>query len=264
VTRAFVYGAVNPDLVHLVDAIPGPGDDVRSRSWRLTWGGKAANAAVALAGWGVDTILTGLVIGLDPLGDALVAALARPHLDLSLLERRSGEPTRHCVILVTPDGDRTIVCAGYHDATWSRPTLPDVEVVLLDGFGAAAAVEVAARAGERGIPVVWLDAPTPEVGRADVVVWSAHEHDEEEAAAASSATAVILTRGPGPVTAWRSGAVVLTVRPPPIEVADTTGAGDVFAAACARGLALGHDLETVVYTAVSAAPAARGRPRGET
>ena len=92
-----VYGAVNPDLVHRVDRLPGPGDDIRSTSWRITWGGKAANAAVALATWGVDTRLTGLVVGFDALGDALIEALERPCATSSRTSRSRafrGRPSR--------------------------------------------------------------------------------------------------------------------------------------------------------------------------
>ena len=104
--RALIYGAVNPDLVHQVDRLPGPGDDIRSRDWSLTWGGKASNAAVALATWDIDTRLLGLVIGVDALGDALLSSLDHPRLDTSWIERDPADQTRHCVVLVTADGDR--------------------------------------------------------------------------------------------------------------------------------------------------------------
>jgi ribokinase len=158
-----VYGAVNPDLVHRVDRLPGPGDDIRSTSWRITWGGKAANAAVALATWGVNARLTGLVIGCDALGDALVEALERFDLDLFLLERSGDEPTRHCLILVEPGGDRTIVCTGYEGARWSEIyEWDEVEVVLLDGFAgdAAAVVGSTVRSSTPGWPTGWCGPPT--------------------------------------------------------------------------------------------------------
>ncbi len=258
-----VYGAANPDLVHLVDRLPVPGDDLRSWRWSITWGGKAANAAVALATWGVDVRLTGLVSGFDPLGDALFSELDRPFLDLSTLERSVDEHTRHCVVLVEPGGDRTIVCTGYEGARWSAVTEWDgVEVVLLDGFGGDAAVSVACSARSRSIRVVWLDCPTPHTELADWVVWSSHEHTPEEARE-SSATVTILTCGGsevlavGPGTEWR-------VRPPQVEVVDATGAGDVLTAGCVRGITQNWDAVRVVRWAVAAgaALAAKGREAG--
>jgi ribokinase len=258
------YGALNPDVVHRVDRLPGPGDDVRSTHWRITWGGKAANTAVALATWGVETVLTGLVTGTDALGDALVSALARAHLDLSLMERSSSEPTRHCVILTEPDGDRMIICTGYQDARWTvvPPTAwPGVEIAVLDGLSGASAAGVAASARSHSVPVVWLDCPVEHTALADWVVWSSHEHTVAEAQA-SDAAVTVLTAGAGEVVAFGSGEWRVT--PPVVSAVDATGAGDVFAAACARGLLLGWDTERILHWAARAGAtlAARGRADG--
>jgi ribokinase len=261
---ALVYGAMNPDLVHFVDRIPQPGDDVRSSAWQLTWGGKAANAAVALAAWHIETRLLGLVVGRDPLGDALLAALGRGHLDRSWIERDADEPTRHCLILVTPDGERTIVCAGYAGARWQ--TVPDAawqdtDVVLIDGFGGDAAAEVAATAERRSVPAVWLDAPDPLPAPIDLVVWSRHEHSEADAARiAASGPAVVLTAGAGAVRTWWNG-TRFDVTPPVATVRNATGAGDVFAAACAFGLRNGWEPRRIVTWAVAAGAAAAAADR---
>ena len=261
---ALVYGAMNPDLVHLVDRIPQLGDDIRSTGWQLTWGGKAANAAVALADWETETRLLGLVIGTDPLGDALLDALDRDHLDRTLIDRDPHERTRHCLILITPDGDRTIVCAGYDDARWQ--VVPDgawldTDVVLIDGFGGDAAAEVAAAAARRSIRTVWLDAPDPLPASVDLVVWSRHEHTEAEAARlASSGCAVALTAGAGDVAAWWGG-LRFDIRPPSITLRDATGAGDIFAAACAFGMRSQWEPRRIVGWAAAAGAAAAAADR---
>jgi sugar/nucleoside kinase (ribokinase family) len=216
-----------------------------------------------MATWGVETTLTGLVIGTDALGDALVAALRRPHLDLSAVERDPAEATRHCVVLVTPDGERTIICTGYETARWS--TLPEgvFDVVLVDGLSGDGGERAVRAANDRGIPVVWLDAP-PTAEAASLVVWSRHEHaiDAIEALV-DRRVGLAVTDGPHPVEAWIDG-VHHVVTPPAVEVTDATGAGDVFAAACAHGLALGRDRGSMLRWAVAAgsAAAARGRASG--
>jgi ribokinase len=260
--RALVYGAVNPDLVHLVARLPAAGDDIRSSSSHITWGGKAANAAVALASWGVETRLLGLVLGEDPLGDVLLDRLERPGLDRSFIERSPTEWTRHCVILLTADGDRTIVCAGYDGARWQ--TVPDqawagVDIVLVDGFGRDAAVAVVAAAKKRKLPVVWLDAPNPLPVEVDLVVWSRNEHAEGEAAwLGVRGRGVVLTSGAGPVVAYSAGKR-FEIIPPHVAARDTTGAGDVFAAACGVGLASGWPpFRIVEWAAAAGAAAARG------
>jgi ribokinase len=264
--RALVYGAINPDIVHVVDRLPAAGDDLRSRSWQLTWGGKATNVAVALAGWGVDTRLLGLVLGDDPLAHALVDAIDVASLDSSWLEMDGEESTRHCIVLLTPDGDRTIVCSGYESARWQAvppEAWADVDVVVLDGFAGPAAARVAGEAGRRAIPVVWLDAPDPQAGPpVELIVWSRNEHTEAEASSvAANGPAVCLTAGPDPVVAWWSGRC-LVVSPPEVESADTTGAGDVFAAACALRIAEGHQPVDVVTWAAAAGSASARSGRG--
>lgn len=261
------YGAVNPDLIHRVDRIPGPGDDLRSRSWSITFGGKAANAAAALAAWGADPLLLGLVLGVDPLGDALVAALDGAGVDPSWLERRASQATRHCVILVTPEGERTIVCTGYEGAAWQPvPAIAweRAQVVLLDGFGGQETVRAAAEGRRRRLPLVWLDAPAEAVEAGDVVVWSRHEHDVGEAEdLAAGGARIVLTAGAEPATAWWNGDV-FEVTVPPVEVVDATGSGDAVAAGCAYGLARAWDPGRLVGWAVAAgaAVAARGREAG--
>jgi len=259
-----VYGAINPDLVHFVDRLPGRGDDIRSSSWHFTWGGKATNAAVALAGWEVDTRLLGLVLGDDALGNALLASLDIPSLDRSWITTDAEARTRHCIILLTPDGDRTIVCAGYEGARWQQ--VPDeawdgVAVVLIDGFGAAGAAATTHEAIRRAVPTIWLDAPGDCPIGVDLVVWSRHEHDPDDAGRlAQRGIDVALTAGSSPITVWSHGNRFEVV-PPAVDAANSTGAGDVFAAGCALGLASGWAIrDTVTWaTAAGAAAASSGR-----
>ncbi len=261
------YGAVNPDLVHHLDRIPGPGDDVRSRRWSFLYGGKAANAAAALAAWHADPVLLGLVLGADPLADALEAALERAGVDTSWLERDPSQATRHCVVLVTPEGERTIVCTGYLDASWQRvpPGAWDgARAVLLDGFGGEAALRTAVEGRRRALPLVWVDAPAGAVEAGDLVIWSRHEHRLAEAQGlAARGVRVVLTAGSDPATVWWDG-TTSSVTPPAVDVADATGSGDVLAAGCAYGLARGWEPERIVRWAVAAgaALAARGREAG--
>jgi ribokinase len=243
--RVLAYGALNPDIVHVVERLPAPGDDIRSTSWELTWGGKVANGAVALATWGVEARLSGVVLGTDPFGDALLAALAMPGLDLASIERAADVRTGHTVVLVTPDGERTMVAAEYGSARWHRLDDGDwdgVGVVILDAFGGDAARAVAAEARRRGVRVVWPDAEAGDAALADVVVWSTAEHTSDDAAAiAASDRVVVLTDGPRPTRVWAAGATI-EATPARIAPVDATGAGDVFAAAVARGLLLGWEL----------------------
>ena len=261
------YGSLNPDLVHSVARWPVPGDDLFSDSWQILHGGGGGNAAVALATWGIDTTLMGHSLGTDPLGEWLLKELTMPHLDLSRIRQESTTRTPHCVVMVTPDGDRTILSTGYSDSHWQDvpgAAWDEVKVLLVDGYSGQAGEVVAAEAGRRDIPVVGLDAGSSTAGLSSLVVWSRHEHDEDEARELSSeGRPVVLTGGSGDVAMWWGNQTYRTL-PPPVTPVDGTGAGDVFAAMCAYGLASGWPPEQMLRmaTAAGALQAERGRATG--
>jgi ribokinase len=266
--KALCYGSLNPDLIHRVARLPVPGDDLASDGWQLLYGGGGGNAAVALATWETDTVLMGHALGSDPLGDWLLETLARPHLDLSRMRRDPHTQTPHCVVMITPDGDRTILSTGYGDAQWQN--VPEevwerVGIVLVDGYSTAAGAAVAAEAGRRNIPVVGLDASGASAEASSLVVWSRHEHPDEAAARRLSAAGhpVVLTGGSGDVGMWWGDRTYRTA-PPLITPVDGTGAGDVFAAMGAFGLASEWGPEQILRmaTAAGALLAGRGRPAG--
>ncbi|NIR36661.1 MAG: hypothetical protein GWN73_12540 [Actinobacteria bacterium] len=117
-------------------------------------------------------------------------------------------------------------------------------------------------AQHRDVPVVWLDAPAATSGPA-VVVWSRHEHSVAEAEAlAGRGVDVVLTAGAAPVTAWWGGARVV-VHPPAVTARDATGAGDVFAAAVAFGMASGWSADRILRNAAAAGAAGAAADRGD-
>jgi ribokinase len=263
--RALCYGSLNPDLIHRVLRLPDPGDDLFSESWELLYGGGGGNAAVALATWAAETTLIGHALGSDPMGDWLLETMARPHLDLSRILQEPDVRTPHCVVMITPDGDRTILSTGYQDARWQE--VPEkawqgAEVVLVDGYTDAAGARVAAEAGRRGIPVVGLDAGDATAALSSLVVWSRHEHPDETAAHALAVEGhpVVLTGGSGDITMWW-GDRVLRTAPPPVIPVDGTGAGDVFAAMCAYGLAAEWDPDHILRMAATAGALLTGQGR---
>ena len=266
--KALCYGSLNPDLIHRVTRLPVPGDDLLSEGWEMLYGGGAGNAAVALATWEADTVLIGHALGSDPMGAWLLETMARPHLDLGGVRQDPAVRTPHCVVMITSDGDRTILSTGYEDARWQdvpERSWDGIEVALIDGYSAGAGAVVATEAGRRGIPVVGLDAGEATAGVSSLVVWSRHEHPDEEDAIdlAAEGHPVILTGGSGDVTMWWGDRTYRTV-PPQVTPVDGTGSGDVFAAMCAYGLAAAWPPEEVLRmaTAAGALLAGRGRAAG--
>ena len=266
--KALCYGSLNPDLIHRVPRLPVAGDDLFSDGWELLYGGGGGNAAVALATWEADTVLIGHAIGSDPLGTSLLEIMARPHLDLSEIHQDPNVRTPHCVVMITPDGDRTILSTGYRDARWQdipEESWNGVEVALVDGYAGETGAMVAAEAGRRGIPVVGLDAGETTAGASSLIVWSRHEHPDEQAAVALAAAGhpVVLTGGPGDIEMWWGDRTYQTA-PPSVSPVDGTGAGDVFAAMCAYGLASEWEPDYMLDMAAAAGAllAGRGRANG--
>ncbi len=246
------YGSLGPDIVHRVLQLPGPGEDLPSQSWCMSYGGGAAHPAVALATWGRDAAVVGHEVGDDPLGRWLLADLQARGVDTARVVVRPCLATPHCVVLVTPDGERTIVSSGYAGLSWQEvASWGDVEALIVDGYSGSAGVEQATRARRRAIPVVGVDVPAA-VG-ADVLIWSRAEHpDEGRARELATDRTVVLTAGPHPITVLR-GEERWTVQPPYVEARDVTGAGHVFAAMWSLGLLSGWSAERTAQMATSAA-----------
>lgn len=260
------YGSLNPDIVHHLERFPRPGDDLPSGGWSLQPGGGAGNTALVVAGLGEEAYAVGNQVGDDPLGRWLLAELEAGGVSLPTGGSSPGAPTPHCVVLVTPEGERTIISTGYRGVVWQlvpQELWGRVDAVLVDGYSQQAGAEVAAEAAGRGLPVVGLDigegAPS-----CRLVVWSGHEHPPSEAERlAAEGVAVALTAGGEAFPVWWGGRR-FQVRPPRVESPDPTGAGDAFAAACALGLARGLEpVELLRWAAaVAASVASRGRRQG--
>ena len=88
----------------------------------LTAGGSAANTAAWLAATGTPTVLVGRV-GADLAGDAAVSALERVGVTVHLA-RDPDRPTGTCIVLVSPEGERTMVPDAGANAALARSDVP--------------------------------------------------------------------------------------------------------------------------------------------
>ncbi len=255
------YGSINPDFVHHVDRLPGLGDDLPAERFELTFGGGAANVAVLLAGWGAEAAVLGHTLGTDPLADWLLLELQQRGVDTSAVIRDSSSRTPHTTVLVTPDGERTIIGSRYAGVTWSKPSeqlLAEATTVVVDGYSGTAGGSVASMSHDVGVPVVGVDVAPETAPSCQIVVWSKHEH---AAVHAAGHPALVITDGPRPVTVitprrtWR-------IAPPHVHVKNATGACDAFAAMCALGTARRWHLEETMSRAVAAGTLVASVARG--
>jgi ribokinase len=252
-----VVGGLNMDLVVRAPRLPRPGETALGQSFARFPGGKGANQAVAAARLGASVRMVGQV-GEDPFGDELVAGLDREGVDTAGV-RRVSTPTGVALIVVDEGGQNFIVWVPGANAAWEKDALPDVEswaarcrFLVLPLEVPPDVAQVAIRAAKKaGARVILNPAPHREgdeacFGDVDVLV-----PNEVEAALFAGVDpreqdwAVVAQRlrslGPRAVviTLGSEGALVAggegTHRVPtfPVQVVDTTAAGDAFVAGLA-------------------------------
>jgi sulfofructose kinase len=247
-----------------------------------TFGGPATTAAVAASRLGVDVELVAAT-GDDERGAQLRAALGARRVRVGRMPLRAGVDTATSLVVVTPDGERTIVNAT--DAALRAPLGPDeargliaraseVDAVLVDVRWPAAAALALASASDAGIPgVLDLDLTDPEdhdrvrglaraashvVASFDAIAGRGHRPDDpasalDELEVIAGGGMVAVTLGADGVV-WRDadGSSGMAV-PPQVTPVETLGAGDVWHGAFAAALARRADLDRAVAEANAAA-----------
>jgi sulfofructose kinase len=256
-------GLVALDLEMRVADHPLQGVKHRASDSRMTHGGGALNAAAAILRLGGQVTLAG-AIGADDLGVILCGRIDALGVGRDLLQVVAGQVTPHSAVLITPDGERTIINRR-DDGLDLLPSVPEPFA-----FGAALAdtrfpllsATVLAAARAAGRPAV-LDAEAP-VGiakaalrEASHVAFSVQGLVDYAGRADASALAevardlgtwVCVTRGPDPVLC-HDGRGGYEVPVPKVRAANTNGAGDMWHGAFALALACGQDEATAVADA---------------
>ncbi len=255
-----VLGDVMLDVITVLSDEPAHGSDTASQI-SLRAGGSAANVAAWLADSGTRTAYVGRV-GDDETGRQAIAALREVGVDARVIVD-SHRPTGTCVVLVHPDGERTMFPEVGANATVSVPdvdeALADLDAAshlhvsgyaLLSGSRDAAthALSLARRRSASTSVTCASAAPLRRVGPStfleltvDARLLFANVEEAELLTGRSdpSVAAAELTRSYRDVvvTCGASGAVYAAPSRPPVHVpavptmaVDTTGAGDAFAA----------------------------------
>lgn len=245
--RIVVLGGVAADqVVHLRDRCREGGHlDGLPAGTRL--GGGGANTAVALAAAGHHVTLVAAV-GEDETGDWQIAELAARGIDVSAVVRVAGPSTRS-IVLVDPDGERTIVNLGR--AQEARPPLRlldlPADLVYVRNRSTALGPLLAQSAARQ--PVV---AHVPPVAAglypAQVVLGSESDLSADDPLALGRLVAgdllqwMVLTGGARGARAFGPGGEVLAVPALATLAVDSTGAGDAFAAGLCHVLAGGANM----------------------
>jgi sugar/nucleoside kinase (ribokinase family) len=238
-------------------------------------GGSAANSMVGLASLGGRAAYIGKVRD-DALGDVFRSDIRAAGVAYDTVPAKSGPPTGRCLILVTPDAQRTMQTLLGASATLEpddidEETVKAASITFLEGYlwdpepAKRAFLRAAgiAHAAGRKVALTLSDSFCVERHREEfrdlvdrhvdvlfanqdeiVSLYEVRSLNEALACVRGRCEVAAVTRGAlGSVVL--SGEGVCEVAAQPVErVVDTTGAGDLYAAGFLFGLSAGRDLAT--------------------
>jgi ribokinase len=266
-------GQCSLDYIFVVDVFPKPDTKKEVLQWTVCGGGPVATALVSLSRLGVNCSFCG-IIGDDRSGKIIEASLREENVDIEALIKRPGSHSQTAFISVEQGSGKRTIC-------WKRPSgnpllpeelpndfLENANFLLLDGLMTDASQDAAEQARAQKIPVM-LDAgrmregmqmlaaqsdylvASEEFGKEMVQERGEHLQKEEEALSRMKdlgpAVCTITLGERGNVTL--SDGEVFHVPAFPVDVIDTTGAGDVFHGGYIYGLLQGWGIKRTVYFA---------------
>ena len=238
-------------------------------------GGSAANTVAGIGALGGSTGFIGQVAD-DELGKVFKHDITALGVKFNT-PMRDGEPaTARCLILVTPDGERTMntflgAAQHLHASDLDSDLIESAAILYLEGYlwdpedpraAMEQAIDIAHKAGRR-VAFTLSDGfcvdrhrgdflRLIEEGRIDILfanedeIKSLHETDDFDAAVAATAAKtplLVVTRSEKGAIAVQDGTRTTVAAEPIEQIVDATGAGDQFAAGFLVGQAEGRSIE---------------------
>ncbi|MGN6820951.1 MAG: adenosine kinase [Sphingomonas sp.] len=257
---------------------PAAADDLYSRMGpgQEVSGGSAANTIAGLAALGQPTGFIGQIAD-DQLGQVFAHDIKSLGVHFATPPATGGDPTARCLILITPDGQRTmntfLGAAQYlPESAVDAETIGAGAILYLEGYlwnaeqsrDAMKRAIAMARAAGRKVALTLSDIFVVEghrdeffelidAGQIDLLFANDNEvrammqTDDIEAAVKDLAARIptlVCTHGPNGAEAHHGDEHARVPAEPVDQVVDTTGAGDLFAAGFLAGQAQGRDLAT--------------------
>lgn len=277
--KLVVLGSINADHVLNIEHFPQPGETVSGQHYRIDFGGKGANQAVAAGRSGAEVTFLACV-GQDEIGGRIVQQLAQDNINTVAIESIAGKSTGVALIFVNPQGENIIgISAGANAAVTPeyllrhQERITEADVLLMQLESPLETIIAAANlAKQHDVQVILNPAPARSLPdellqHIDIITpnETEAEHltaikvtDEQSARAASAilhqkgVKTVLITLGRRGV--WLSqhdqGAIIPGFS---VKAVDTIAAGDTFNGAMITALLEGSSLKEAIRFAHAAA-----------
>lgn len=284
--KLVVLGSINADHILNIEQFPRPGETVIGKQYKVAFGGKGANQAVAAGRSGADIAFIACV-GADDVGERVRRQLATDRVDTQSIEAIEDCTTGVALIFVNGEGENVIgIDAGANAALTPaylaryQQRVSDADALLMQLESPLETVVAAARlakqhqtrvilnpAPARELPdelLAMLDMITPNETEAERLTGIAVDSELDAARAAQvlhqkGIETVLITLGSRGV--WLSergeGKLVPAFK---VEAVDTIAAGDTFNGALLTALLEGKALQEAVRFGHAAAAIAVTRP----
>lgn len=258
----FNLGSINIDLFYQVDHLPAPGETIAATQHHQGLGGKGANQSVAAAKAGATVRHIGAV---GQGADWIVDRLQGVGVDTSCIAV-TNHATGHAMIVVDQSGENTIVLFQganvqqdpEHIRAALAPAKPgDILLLQNETDGQVTAAQIAQ---EKGLVIVYSAAPFSVNAVRDILPWvtilvvnEVEAQQLQDAFGTVDVPQMIVTRGAKGASWTVRGEDPVQVSSFPVEVVDTTGAGDCFIGSAMAALDAGADRAGALRFAAAAA-----------
>ncbi|HGM4807467.1 TPA: ribokinase [Serratia marcescens] len=286
--KLVVLGSINADHILNIEQFPHPGETVIGKQYKVAFGGKGANQAVAAGRSGAEIAFIACV-GADDIGERIRRQLASDRIDTQPIEAIADSTTGVALIFVNAEGENVIgIDAGANAAVTPdylaryQQKVIDADALLMQLESPLETVIAAARlakqhqtqvilnpAPARELPdelLAMIDIITPNETEAQHLTGIAVDNDDDAARAAQAlhdkgiATVIITLGSRGVWLSENGNGSGKRVPGFKVQAVDTIAAGDTFNGALVTALLEGKVMADAVRFGHAAAAIAVTRP----
>lgn len=276
--KIVVVGSTNVDLIARVSHLPKPGETIGKAEYKVAYGGKGANQAIAAArSGGCVTFVS--CLGDDAYADPLISSFADSGINVDYVQKCIDQSTGVAFIFVAESGENCIAVAPGANNLLQKEKIEAILPIIEDADALVLQLEIPYEsvialieyAHSIGTKVILNPAPAKQIPfdileKVDVLILNETEAlfitGQSFTSSEAGAIAQSLRRKEGQVvilTLGKKGSVIVSdevekrVASYMVNAVDTTGAGDTFCGAFVARWIDGEPLQDCVQFATAAA-----------